>query len=191
MDMSSTINRHFQQTKDQFYQNSGYCDSRIDKQLLIIDTLHKGGGGVYEQWPTTGTTFSCDLVEPLKIDTLCDVYLDNFTTYNVDNHNKADGDTAADSNSQLIVIGIDQFNIKSNSNNPNLFNKIVIPNESSTVHTTDNLQVHKARKMNYICSINPQTLTKISGTITGSNNTHITTEVSFRFIAEFVIVARN
>jgi hypothetical protein len=147
MDMSSTINRHFQQTKGQFYQNSGYCDSRIDKQILNLNIR------------PNGTTFDHDLYEPLNIDTLSDVYLDNFVTLN--------GPINTSSERLAYVLSIDQFSIKSNSNNSNLFNKIVIPNEASTSNI---LQVHKARKMNYICSINPQTLTKISGSITDLNN---------------------
>ena len=170
MDMSSTINRHFQQTKNQFYQNSGYCDSRIDKQLLILDV-------------TIGTTgiFDEPLHEPLKIDTLSDIYLDNFTTF------KARINTSV----PAFVLSIDQFPVKSNSNDAVSFNKIIIPNEDSV--GSSKLKVHKARKMNYICSINPQTITKLSGSITDTSSPPATAgyNTDFRVIAEFIIVARN
>jgi hypothetical protein len=182
MDMSSTINRHFQQTKGQFYQNSGYCDSRTDKQILILDVT-------LDTSPTTfdGSTSPKGLLhEPLKIDTLSDVYLDNFTTYCALKNNKSGNKNIA------FVLSIDQFSTKSISNLHQYYNKIVIPNEE-TATGSDALKVHKGRKMNYICSINPQTITKLSGSITDTNATGTATAgaANFRFIAEFIIVARN
>ena len=183
MDMSSTINRHFQQTKGQFYQNSGYCDSRTDKQLLVIDIQDNGSAGLSKFTDSGNDNFSVNLYEPLKIDTLSDIYLDNFTTY----------DAFANSpgpDNNCFVVTINEFSIKSNSNNSLFYNKIVIPNE---VTATNKLQVHKARKMNYVCSINPGTLTKISGKITGTAGASMdggTGEV-YRVTMEFIIVARN
>ena len=77
--MNNTINRHFQQTKGQFYQNSGYCNNREDKQILIGD-MDDSDRGV--SLTTSPGTFSKTLHEPLKIDVLSDIYLDNFTTFN-------------------------------------------------------------------------------------------------------------
>ena len=66
-------------------------------------------------------------------------------------------------------------------------NKIIIPNDATTSSET---RVHKGKKMNYICSINPETLSTISGSITD-----LAGSASFvsggRFIAEFVIIARD
>ena len=177
MDMSSTINRHFQQTKGQFYQNSGYCDSRTDKQLLILDVV------MGETAPFDGATpGKGKLHEPLKIDTLSDVYLDNFTTFNA----KA----ATSTENKGFILSIDQFPIKSNSNNSLIYNKILIPNDTTTPAKSTS---HKARKMNYICSLNPQTIVKLSGSLTNmaAAPIHIADDSSFRFIAEFIIVARN
>ena len=101
--MSSTINRHFQQTKDQLYQNSGYCDSRIDKQILILEVLLGTETNTFD-----GSEASKGLLhEPLKIDTLSDVYLDNFTTFCA-LHN-----TASSSDHIAFVLSIDQFSTKS------------------------------------------------------------------------------
>ena len=144
MDMSSTINRHFQQTKGQFYQNSGYCDSRTGKQLLTIHV---------DTHTEDGINFSETLHEPLKIDTLSDVYLDNFTTFSV----------TPNTDTKAFILSINEFPIKTNSNDAKLYNKLVIPNEATTGNET---RVHKGRKMNYICTLNPQTLTKISGKFT-------------------------
>ena len=150
MDLGGVVNRHFQQTKNDMYQNSGYCDSRTSKQILNLNII-----------PSV-KTFSVDLFEPLRIDTLSDVYLDNFTTINAVQNTFA--------SKQAFVLSIDQFPIKTNSNNSKLYNKIVIPNEETKEgFRVQSLQVHKARKVNYICSINPQTLTKITGSITDLN----------------------
>tara|TARA_A100001015_G_scaffold62563_1_gene69015 strand:+ start:47 stop:556 length:510 start_codon:yes stop_codon:yes gene_type:complete len=169
MDLSAPTMNYFNQTKNEMYQNSGYCDTRINKQILIIDNT------VGE-----GKTFDVSLQEPLKIDSLCDIYLDNFTTF--------DSKINTVTNQHAFVISIDQFNIKSNSNNNNLNNKIVIPNETITVNT---VKTHKARKMNYICSINPCTLTKISGNITEMAGLTMGNDATFRFIMELIIVARQ
>jgi len=185
MDLGGVVNRHFQQTKNDMYQNSGYCDSRNNKQILIIDLYKCTGesGKTDEEFDSNNMTFSINLYEPLLIDTLSDIYLDNFTTF----------DALANTtlNQTNFVVSINEFPINSNSNNSVLFNKIVIPNEAIVYHK---LVVHKARKMNYICSINPTKLTKISGKITdraGATMGVVSATGYYRVIMEFIIVARN
>ena len=57
-----------------FYDNTGYVNKRNRKQILILDVdddddaLHL----------SAGNEFSIDLFEPLIIDSLSEVYLDNF-----------------------------------------------------------------------------------------------------------------
>ena len=55
----------------------------------------------------------------------------------------------------------------------------------NVIHT-----IHKGRKMNYVCSINPQKISKISGVLT-----NIASGSAFngngKFLAEFVIIARD
>ena len=152
------------------YENSGYQFERRERKTLILDVSIG-----------TDKTFSKELYEPLRIDKLSDIYLDSFTTY------KALGN--ANINRMAFVLGIDQFNINSNSNLGNIFNKIIIPNDASSATET---RVHKGKKMNYICSINPETLRTISGTITDlSTNSAASFASGSRFIAEFVIIARD
>lgn len=182
MDLGGVVNRHFQQTKNDMYQNSGYCDSRHNKQILIIDLQDTGASGTTdEEFDSNNMTFSINLYEPLLIDTLSDIYLDNFTTY--------DALENTTSNKTNFVVSINEFPINSNSNNSVLFNKIVIPNEATALNK---LVVHKARKMNYICSINPTKLTKISGKITDTAGATMDGDSGiYRVIMEFIIVARN
>ena len=184
MDLGGVVNRHFQQTKNDMYQNSGYCDSRINKQILIVDVqdTNSSGSATNDKFNSDNMTFSVNLHEPLLIDTLSDIYLDNFTTF------YADINTGT--NKTSFVVSINEFPIKSTSNNSVLFNSIVIPNEATVLNK---IVVHKARRMNYICSINPRKLTNISGTITDTAGASMDGGVLdvYRVIMEFIIVARN
>ena len=62
-----------------YYKNTGFRNTRNRKQILILDVddsnaddTHLGLGG----------EFNIKLFEPLRIDTLSEVYLDNFITFN-------------------------------------------------------------------------------------------------------------
>ena len=178
------------------YQHTGYGRERQEMMSLVIDSDNQGHVGVAALAAGT-TTFSIDLSEPLVIDKLSNVYLDNITTYGL-----ALKDSATASN-MCILLKIDQFNITTKgtgrtSGTPStttnhLNDKIVIPNSSSdggNIVTT-----HKGNKFNYIAQINPQKITKISGSITGlganseAPGTIFTTNA--RFIIEFLIVAAD
>ena len=152
------------------YENSGYQFERRERKTLILDVSIPDKDVL---------TFSKELHEPLRIDKLSDIYLDSFTTFTAVENDAVDN--------MAFVLGIDQFNINSNSNSGTIFNKIIIPNDASSATET---RVHKGKKMNYICSINPETLTTISGTITDLGKTRAFEDDS-RFIAEFVIIARD
>ena len=47
-----------------------------------------------------------------------------------------------------------------------MFNKIIIPNENITVDNFHSVVTHKAKKFNYVCELNPCTISHISGKIT-------------------------
>ena len=49
----------------------------------------------------------------------------------------------------------------------------------------------KGKKLNYICSINPCTISKLTGTITDLNNSNMFSAVGDTFIAEFIFIARD
>ena len=163
-----------------FYGNTNYSFERSERKTLILD--YKIG--------TTITNISLPLYEPLIIDRLSDVYLDSFTTH----------DALVNTNIEkaAFVIGIDEFNINSNSNHynnsggttvTNTFNKLVIPNEDTNGSTKT--IVHKAKKMNYICTMNPTKLSTLTIKITDLNSTPATMfGGSGRIIMEFVIIAR-
>jgi len=187
MEWGKQMEKHQENAKLSLYQNTNYSFERRDKQTLIVEIT-------MTQNPHT---FSAKLVEPLIIDRLSDIYLDSFTTFNASKNTSPQY--------SAIILKINEFNIKSNvatnldtGASPLIdakkTDRIVIPNDATGTTTT----IHKGKKMNYICSINPTKLRQISGEITnaGTSASPPAYGTAFalhggRFIAEFVIVARD
>ena len=143
----------------QFYKNAQYRNTRNEKKTLILDiddsdgSLHLG----------SGTEFNIDLFEPLKIDKHSEVYLDNFLTFN-----SKPGLRPED---MAFCLTINEFNnngnIASNAiDKSKLYNKLIIPNENDDLNNHHLNIIHKSKKFNYICDINPCKLGRISGNIT-------------------------
>jgi len=158
MDFGQQRMQQQQNARDMMYQNSGYQFERRDKKTLIVDVADSS---VTDNPLSTATEFSVDLFEPLIVDKLSDVYLDNFTTYN---------SLLCDTNDRsTFSLSINEFNVNSNvassGGGQNMFNKILIPNEHNNVDNTHSAVIHKGKKMNYVCSINPGRLSKITGKI--------------------------
>ena len=174
MEWGQQMRNHQTNMLDSTYQNSNYSYERETRKTLIIDS-----GTI-----NTDTTFSLTLQEPFIIDKLSDVYLESFTTF------KALNSGAATQNMGFIL-DINQFNIQNNSTNKHLFNKIYIPNEAVAADT----YTHKAKKLNYVCQINPTKLYEITGSITDCNidsgSLLANLASTGRFIVEFVIIARE
>jgi len=177
----------------EIYQAPSYRFERLTQKSLVID----------HDIESPDRVFTVDLQEPLIIDVLSDIYLDSFTTFKSYVNAYSNNSTG-----MAFILGIDQFNIQSASTNSKMYNKILIPNEETTA-TGARTRTHKGRKMNYICSINPTTLSVISGIIsraphrgytTGGSPKEFETTISEhpypafdsggRFIAEFLIIAR-
>ena len=146
------------------FQNSGYSNKRNRKKTLIIDfddndNTHLG----------SGTEFKIDLREPFIIDKHSEVYLDNFLTFNCNL-----GDTH---NHSAFVLKINEFNINngvaSNASSDKIDGGIVIPNDNNNIDNYFGTVVHKGKKFNYICDINPCKLHSISGKITDLNGASI------------------
>ena len=172
--------QQMQQAKDNammaFYQNPGYQLERREKKTFILKV--DSDGTIH---------FNEPLHEPLIIDRLSDIYLESFLTF----HNKIQ-DVGSGINESAFVLKINEFNNQGNSSEGNTFNKIVIPHVIPISDQTEKYRkIHKSRKLNYICSMNPTTLSSLSGTITGLDvNTKMFKDGDM-FLAEFVIVARD
>lgn len=165
---------------DKLYQNPSDNFERVKKQTFAIDV-------------TIGANkdFSVTLHEPLKIDKLSDIYLESLLTFKAFQRNKVDGDEKT--NYMGFILSINELPIQNNSSNANMFNKVFISNMDAGA-STGGVSIHKSRKLNFICSVNPMTLSNISGSITNIASTPASTSAftnNGRFIAEFVVVARE
>ena len=145
----------------QMYQNSGYTNKRNRKRTLILDIDDEATGDTHLG---SGGTFNIKLYEPLVIDKHSEVYLDNCMTVNSNI-----GQTPVTS---AFVLKINEFHMKSNVASTHaaskgvIFNSLIIPNEHKTVANNHSAIVHKGKKFNYVCDINPQTIHSLSGTLT-------------------------
>ena len=166
-------------SKEILFQNSQYDFERLNKKTLILD-INIG----------IGTTFNESLIEPFKIDRLSDIYLDSFTTFNALN-NKND---STNGNNMSFILGLNEFNIHSRTNKNSIENKIIIPNEE-TESGNNSIKIHKSKKYNFICAVNPCQLTKIEGTITNCPHDNSNPGNAFtsngRFILELLIITRD
>ena len=169
------------------FQNSGYNNNRNKIKTLILDVQD---GDITIEGATAGTTttdtvthlsnaseFNIELFEPLVIDKPSTVYLDHFITYNCN--------TSSEPNSLAFCLHINEFNIQTNvsseddTDKNNIYGSIVIPNDNKTTANYFAALVHKGKKFNYICDINPSTISNLSGTITnlsGGSAFHGTTK---------------
>jgi len=157
------------QNQMQTYQNSVYSNKRGKIKTLILDVKD---GDVTLPGTTVAVTrnhlgradeFNIELFEPLIIDKQSVIYLDNLITFNCNLSNETQ--------SSAFCLHINEFNIETNvaaENNDdqqNIFNSIVIPNENNDIGNYGGAVLHKGKKFNYVCDINPCTISSLSGRI--------------------------
>ena len=144
---------------DGIYNNTGYRNTRNRKQILILDVFDDS---LSDTHLGSATEFNIPLFEPLIIDKKSEVYLDNFVTFN--------SNISHISDNTAFVLKINEFNIASNVassiNNAHIYNSIIIPNEHNSVSGNNSAVLHKAKKFNYVCDINPGKISNITGKIT-------------------------
>jgi len=175
MDFSQQRLQQQDSARQLMYQNPGYQFERNNKKTLIL-----------RQDITANTTeFTIKLFEPFKIDKLSDIYLESFTTI----HN-TNGVPSSNIVSSAFVFNINEFNINNNSSDQSTFNKLVIPNELPTIVVKGTRTIHKSKKLNFICSINPSTLTTISGSVTGLDGGSSMFTEGDAFLMELLIIDR-
>lgn len=180
-----------------YYENTNFINNRNRKRTLILDIEDSASGATHLG---SGTEFNIQLYEPLKIDKHSEIYLDNFLTFN---------SNITGPSSSAFVLKINEFNMNSNvasshnasGNNPggqHLFNSLIIPNEHKSPSNNHTAVVHKGKKFNYVCDINPQTISSLSGKITdlagnpifhGTHNTTGQFTYALTGIDESIVVA--
>jgi len=212
MDWGQQLDISQQNAKDALYHNTNYNFERISKNKIILDVLMSCESG--------GMKFKCPFLNPLIIDKLSTVSVEYFITFGAKPNIKSEN--------MSFVIHFDQLNLNTDygtnilnysncaGNNDcgrfdtEKYRSLIIPNEagtgelkscqgdSGTATQSTTTVNHKGFKTNYICSINPMTLSELSGTITdagsyeGGNlkyNTPFNLEpcCNARFIMELII----
>ena len=173
MEYGQQMQQAKENAKLSFYQNPGYQLERRERKSFIIKCSGTElGSGI----------INAKLREPLVIDRLSDIYLENFTTFHFASITNLPKLSA-------FVLKIDQFNHQGNSTDQFTFNSLIIPNDH--IGNLTGRKIHKGKKLNYVASVNPSTLSKISGTITGLDVNTTMFESGDMLLAEFIIVARD
>lgn len=154
------------------FENTDYVFNRRETHSLVIDV----------ECGTT-VTFDKSLIEPLIVDKQSDVYLDSLSTFHcLTNNSKAEIG---------FLLSLDNFPIKTVSNNSTINRSLYIPNEQNTTGDPSISKSHKGKKLNYICTINPTKITKVSGKLTlldGSTTPFADTDG--RFVLDLAIIPR-
>tara|TARA_B100000900_G_scaffold409056_1_gene424308 strand:- start:1754 stop:2326 length:573 start_codon:yes stop_codon:yes gene_type:complete len=188
MEWGKQMEKHQENAKLLLYQNTNYTFERRERKTLIIDSINNK--------LDNNINFTTELTEPLIVDKLSDIYLESFTTFNCSSNSSQEN--------MCFLLDIEQFNINSNcafnasknssgiphnSSGTYSFNRIIIPNENNSGSNVGT-HIHKSKKLNYICSINPTRINSINGKVTNLDNKSIISD-SGRFILELIIVARD
>lgn len=120
----------------------------------------------------------------LKIDKICDVYIESITTFNIlPNTSK---------NTMAFMLEINDWNVDNNANLTSASKSIVIPNEAHTSNT----HTHKAKKLNYLTHLTPDSISTISGRISFLNGENIFGVApgdsnDHRISIELILIPRN
>jgi hypothetical protein len=141
------------------YQNSRYGNTRNRKQILILDIKDNASFTNLSD----GTEFNIPLLEPLIIDSLSEIYLDNCITVN--------SNLASNEDNSAFVLRINEFNtdtsVASNNDSKNtIMRSMIIPNEHNNPSNNHHTVVQKGKKYNYMCDINPTKIFNLTGIIT-------------------------
>lgn len=152
------------------YENPTYTNDRTKKMSLVIDVVENSESSTKPL--TEKDDFRIKLFEPLIIDKKSIIYLDTFITYNSNISNRSDSSTFALKINEFGVKSICGSNTEDTSklnNSDRNSGKILIPNYNDSVRNYYSTVIHKSKKFNYVATINPTTLTYLTGNITQLN----------------------
>ena len=162
IDYSPTkINTNLDNVKKELYQTTKQYTG-VPSHIVVLENHFTGD--------SEDVSFKADLIEPLNIDRPADIFLEFINLQNIDD------DTGDLESINCFALQIDELNIKTASNNNDLKDKYIIPNDS--YGTTDNvadatdLQAANNKvdassytiklKSNYMCSIKPMEITSLN-----------------------------
>jgi hypothetical protein len=165
------------------YQNTKSGSEILTNYSMIIDTGNVAGGGfpsadnepdkVYDLTTETYNSvvaltgifpwqkFRIDLEDTFQLDKITDVYLKSFSLI---------GPTTMDK-CMFFVLDIEEFNLRSYSNNPHLKSKVVIQNTTSGTPSVDTVFTKSYdRFSNYLTTITPSNYTTLNFEVTNENS---------------------
>lgn len=165
------------------YQNTKSGSEILNQYSMIIDTGNTAGGSFAgadnapdKEYDLTTETynsvvsltgifpwqkFRIDLEDTFQLDKITDVYLKSFSLI---------GPTSMDK-CLFFVLDIEEFNLRSYSNNPHLKSKIVIQNTISGAPTVDTVFTKSYSKYsNYLTTITPSNYTSLNFQLTNENS---------------------
>ena len=170
----SKITTEIKEINQDLNQNTSYRYNKIPAQILVIDSINSFN-------TNDNVDFKVNLVENFVIDKPCDVFIEFI---NIQGLKSGAGGGEHLETLNCLALQIDEFPVKVASNNENLCNKFIIPNESfgTTDNSADgtiadddgtknadnvgnkvNATSYNIRlKSNYFCTIQPQTINELN-----------------------------
>ena len=159
-----------EEVNNSLFQNTKYNFDRRPAQLVVIQQVFSGND--------EPVSFKSDLVEPLILDGHADVFLEFINLQNID----IDGDGHLET-INCFALQIDELPLKTASNNSELNDKYIIPNESfgltdiggdvgadATSAKSHNVKL----KTNYMCTVNPMKISSLNIKLYGVKGTDFT-----------------
>jgi len=147
--------------RSRLHENTTYKND-INKTISLILDLQSGSfntdkiGFNSSGESGSGSELKGRLSEPLVIDSITDIYLDSVIVVNV----LANTTTHASG----FLLNIVEFDIRNNTNNSKMKNKLLINNEKISDDTNGVLM--KGKKLNFVSTLTPTVIHKLSGKLT-------------------------
>jgi len=171
---------------DTLYKNTQYFNDRSIYQVLILDSIMSVDTSIgnsatknSRQQYFNFNNIRFELLEPLRIDTKCEMYLEFFSLNNQQLFYAPSSGTTGVTHletSSAFYLDIPELNLKTFTNDPYASDKYVIPNEiygktdkNQNDAPTNVSTYHIKLKRNFIGILEPTTLERITMSITGDN----------------------
>jgi hypothetical protein len=152
-----------------FYSGSGIINSTQTTETLTSNTIttNASGSASYVTATYDGSgNFVFNLVEPMIIDKMSDVFLDNFSIYNCN----ASMSTSSKGESYGIVLNFDDINQNNFSNNTTIHDgELIILDTNEGGNASGTFIIAKNKKFNYMGVMQPGKYNTINGRLTDIN----------------------
>ena len=156
------------QSLNSFNDSSSFSNGITIDISNYLDKVNSGREAINNYSNNYWDNFKINFQEELVIDKISDVFLESIVINNPAQANKY--------NNLYIAIDIQEFNIKTTTNNIFMKDKFVLPNENTEVAGSNKIMKYHL-KSNYIATITPQKLNSLTFKITNENNEGVNTHI--------------